>query len=112
MMTCRKSTAFLMDVTRLSPPPVFEERASEQGYLAVRKIKLCMYENLTYIPHAAHGYLLDYSDKNIRNDVRQIIILYEKSQFNSPVWGSFTLAPINAKHYTVHRYIGATYTVK
>ena len=41
----------------------------------------CMYENLTYIPHAACGYLLNYSDKNIRNDVHQII-LYEKLQFN------------------------------
>ena len=68
-----------------------------------------MYEN---IPHAACGYLLDYSDRNTWNDVCQIIILYEKSQFSSPVWGSFTLAPINAKHYTVHRYIGATYIVK
>ena len=45
-----------------------------------------------YTPHAARGYLLDYSDKNIRNDVHQII-LYDKSQFNSPVWGSLTFAP-------------------
>ena len=35
---------------------------------------------------------LNYSIKNIRNDVRQIFD--EKSQFNSLVWGSLTLAPI------------------
>ena len=28
----RKSIAFLTDVTRLSPPPVFEERAWGRGY--------------------------------------------------------------------------------
>ena len=43
---------------------------------------------------------LNYSVENIRNDVRQkiiiimIIILYEKSRFDSLVWGSLTLAPI------------------
>ena len=37
---------------------------------------------------------LNYSIKNIWNDVRQII-LYEKSQLNSLVWGSLTFAPIN-----------------
>ena len=40
---------------------------------------------------------LNYSVKNIWNDIRQIIIIYiyiyEKSQFNSLVWGSLTLAP-------------------
>ena len=38
---------------------------------------------------------LNYSIKNIRNDVCQIIYIYiyEKSQFNSLVWGSLTLAP-------------------
>ena len=29
------------------------------------------------------------------NDVRQIIVLYEKSQFNSLVWGSLTLAQLS-----------------
>ena len=29
---CQKSTTFLMNVTRLSPPSVFEERARERGY--------------------------------------------------------------------------------
>ena len=42
---------------------------------------------------------LNYSIKNIQNDVRQIIIyiyiLYEKSQLNRLVWGSLTLAPIS-----------------
>ena len=39
---------------------------------------------------------LNYSVKNIRNDVHQLIYIYiyEKSQFNSLVWGSLTLAPI------------------
>ena len=32
-MMRRKSTAFLADVTRLSPPPVFEERAWGRGYM-------------------------------------------------------------------------------
>ena len=39
--------------------------------------------------------------KNIQNDVRQkiIMIIYEKSQLNRPVWGSLTLAPISAFKY-------------
>jgi len=39
---------------------------------------------------------LDYSVENIRNDVHQKII-YEKSQFDSLVWGllTLTLAPIS-----------------
>ena len=41
---------------------------------------------------------LNYSVKNTWNDVRQIIYIYiyiyEKSQFNSLVWGSLTLAQI------------------
>ena len=45
---------------------------------------------------------LNYSVKNIRNDVRQIIIIIiiiiiifdEKSRFNSLVWGSLTLAQL------------------
>ena len=36
---------------------------------------------------------LNYSIKNIWNDIRQIIYIYEKSQFNSLVWGSLMLAP-------------------
>ena len=36
---------------------------------------------------------LNYSVKDIRNDVRQKI--YEKSQQNRLVWGSLTLAPIS-----------------
>ena len=38
---------------------------------------------------------LSYSFENIRNDVSQKIpiIIYEKSQFNSLVWGSLTLVP-------------------
>ena len=56
---------------------------------------IMLYENLTYTPPAAIA--LNYSVKNIRNDVRQkiiIIIFDEKSQFNSLVWGLLTLAPI------------------
>ena len=41
-----------------------------------------------------HAVALNYSVKNIRNDIRQIIILYEKSRFNSLVWGSLTLAQL------------------
>ena len=36
--------------------------------------------------------VLNYSVENIRNDIRQKI--YEKSQFDSLVWGSLTLALI------------------
>ena len=36
---------------------------------------------------------LNYNVENIQNDVRQKIISYEKSQFNSLVWGSLTLTP-------------------
>ena len=39
------------------------------------------------------AHALNYSVENIQNDVRQKI-LYEKSQFDSLVWGSLTLAPI------------------
>ena len=53
-----------------------------------------LYENLTYDPHAARGYRVNYSVENIWNDVRQIIIIYEKFQFDSLVWGSLTLTPI------------------
>ena len=40
---------------------------------------------------------LNYNVGDIQNDIRQIImviIIYEKFQFNSLVWGSLTLAPI------------------
>jgi len=39
---------------------------------------------------------LNYSVENIQNDVRQKINnnIYEKSQFDSLVWGSLMLAPI------------------
>ena len=40
---------------------------------------------------------LNYNVGDIQNDVRQIImviIIYEKFQFDSLVWGSLTLAPI------------------
>ena len=80
MMTCRKSTAFLVDVPG-SLLHTFLRREPGNGASWVSEKSNCMYENLTYIPHAAGGYLLNYSDKNIWNDVRQIII-YEKSQFN------------------------------
>ena len=54
-----------------------------------------LYENLTYDPHAASGYRVNYSVENIRNNICQIIIIiYEKFQFDSLVWGSLTLASI------------------
>ena len=31
-----------------------------------------LYENLTYDPHAARGYCINYSVENIRNDVCQM----------------------------------------
>ena len=46
---------------------------------------------------------LNYSIKNIRNDVCQIIYIYiyEKSQFNSLVSGSLTLTPITLARFNV-----------
>ena len=47
---------------------------------------------------------LNYSVENIRNNIRQkiIIIIYEKSQFDSLVWGSLRLAPITlCKSYSL-----------
>ena len=40
---------------------------------------------------------LNYSVENIQNDVRQkiMIIIMKNSKFDSLVWGSLTLAPIN-----------------
>ena len=42
--------------------------------------------------------VLNYSIENIWNDVRQKIIIYEKFQFDSLVWGSFMLAPNTTKN--------------
>ena len=54
-----------------------------------------LYKNLTYSLHVVRGYRVNYSVENIRNDVHQIIIIiYEKFQFDSLVWGSLTLVPI------------------
>ena len=54
-----------------------------------------LYENLTLRMRPA-AIALNYSIKNIHNDVQQKIIMIfdEKSQFNSLVWGSLTLTPI------------------
>ena len=59
-----------------------------------------LYENLTYVRVRPAATALNYSIENIRNDVRQkiiIIIFDEKSQFDSLVWGSLTLAPTRNK---------------
>ena len=54
-----------------------------------------LYENLTLLLRPA-ATTLNYSIKDIWNDVQQIIIVisYEKLQLNSLVWGSLTPAPI------------------
>ena len=51
------------------------------------------YGNLTYVRMQPAAIALNYSVKDIRHDVRQIIY-HEKSQLNRLVWGSPTLAPI------------------
>ena len=54
-----------------------------------------------------HTVALNYSVKNIRNDIRQIIIiimiiiLYEKSRFNPLVWGSLTLVQLDTEVFFV-----------
>ena len=58
-------------------------RHSSSRYLAVRETKL--YENLSYVPHVA----LNYSIKNIRNDLCQIIHMKQITSV-----GSLMLAPI------------------
>ena len=56
-----------------------------------------LYENLTYVCMRPTAIALNYSIKDIRNDICQIIIIYihEKSQLNRLVWDSLTLAPTN-----------------
>ena len=64
-----------------------------------------LYENLTVGMQPA-AIALNYSVENIRNDIRQKKYTYEKSQFDSLVWGSLTLAPIillqNLLHSSTH----------
>ena len=53
-----------------------------------------LYKNLTVRTHPAR-YRIKLQHQTIQNNVRQIIIiLYEKSLFNSLVWGSLTLAQL------------------
>ena len=63
-----------------------------------------LYGNLTYVRMRPAAIALNYSVKDIRHDVRQIIYIYiiyhEKSQLNRLVWGSLTLAPINCLSVT------------
>ena len=54
-----------------------------------------LYENLTYVRMWPAVIALNYSIKDIRNDVRQI----EKSQLNRLMWSLLTLAPITSSHY-------------
>ena len=56
-----------------------------------------LYENLTYVRMRPAANALNYSVKDIRKDVCQIIYIYEKSQLNRLVWGSLTLAPISTE---------------
>ena len=51
-----------------------------------------LYENLTYVRMQPAAIALNFSFKDIRNDVRQIM--------NGLVWGSLTLAPINCLSVT------------
>ena len=75
------------------------EHASQLLFLAAfhqRHLSMAakLYENLAYVHTRRTAIALNCSFKNIRNDIRQIIILYEKSRFNSLVWGSLTLAKL------------------
>ena len=61
-----------------------------------------LYKNLTYVRMRPAAIVLNYSIKDIRNDVRQNIFIYyyEKSQLNRLVWGSLMVAPIRIHvHY-------------
>ena len=63
-----------------------------------------LYGNLTYVRMWPVAIALNYSVKDIRHDVQQIIYTYiyhEKSQLNRLVWGSLTLAPITV--FSLHQ---------
>ena len=64
----------------------------------------CQVVRKSYSPHAACGYRVKLHHQNIRNSVRQIIILYEKSQFNSLVWGLLTLAQLHELECNIKSY--------
>ena len=65
-----------------------------QSHLRASWLLSCMKILLTVCTRPA-AIALNCSIKNMRNDVRQIIVIFnEKSRFNSLVWGSLTLAPI------------------
>ena len=76
-------------VHRLSshPDEKFRGGPGNEAKLAIRETKL--YENLTFHMRPVAIVL-----KYVKNITQQIIIIYEKSQFNSLVWSSLTLAPI------------------
>ena len=51
--------------------------------------------------------VLNYSIENMQNDVRHKLIIYEKFQFDSLVWGSLTLAIIPN---SIHKALGISYS--
>ena len=52
MMAHRKLTAFPVNITRLSPPPVFEERPWERGYpYCIVTLALFITPLQTYLAH-------------------------------------------------------------
>ena len=88
-------------------PPVFcgchlQDLSTGASYPSMPRLSwlVKLYENLTYVRMRPAAIALNYSVKDIRNDVRRIIIIYhEKSQLNRLVWGLLTLAPITSKAF-------------
>ena len=98
-------------LARMSPPKYtllpFVQRYTRSGYpswlffitvIIQAHDATKLYENLTYVHMRPAVIALNYSVENTWNDVCQkiIIITYEKSPFDSLVWGSLTFAPIRS----------------
>ena len=52
-----------------------------------------LYENLTYNLHTARSYRVNYSAENIRNDVRQIIIIIYENSYSTHECGAHSCSP-------------------
>ena len=89
-----------MRTLRLQSLAIFHKRHLSQSHLGASWLLSCTKILLKVCTRPA-AIALNYSVKDIRNDVRQIIIIIfdEKSRFNSLVWGSLTLAQLSLPSY-------------
>ena len=97
--SCARSACFFFWVSFTRSFKLTLELATQACHWLVK-----LYGNLTYVRMWPVAIALNYSVKDIRHDVRQIIYTYiyhEKSQLNRLVWGSLTLAPITV--FSLHQ---------